>query len=94
MTLVLGRMGGFGAMVAQSAFPWPPNTVWQAMLYVILFGIIGILLTVFGFKVFDWVLPKVDVEVELAEKQNLAVAIVVAAVILGVSGIIIAAMIG
>ena len=49
------------------------------------YGVIGIVLALLGFKVFDWITPKIDVEVELAEKHNVAVAIVCAAVILGVS---------
>lgn len=66
-------------------FPLPAPNLWLALLYLLIFGILGIFLTVLGFKVFDWTLKKVDVEKELAEKQNIAVAIVVAAVILGVA---------
>ncbi len=46
------------------------------------FGAIGIVLTLLGFKVFEWLSP-IKVEQELAEKQNIAVAIVAAAIILG-----------
>ena len=49
------------------------------------FGLIGLTLTMLGFKVFDWITPRIDVQKELAERNNLAVAIVVASVILGVS---------
>lgn len=58
---------------------------WTSMGNALGFGVIGIALALLGFKVFDWITPKIDVEVELAEKQNVAVAIVCAAVILGVS---------
>jgi putative membrane protein len=51
-------------------------------------GAVGILLAALGFKVFDWLCPKLDFEKELAEKQNLAVAILAAAIILGVSYIV------
>ena len=51
----------------------------------IVFGVIGILLMVLGYKAFDWITPRLDVEKELAEKQNIAVAIVIAAVLIGVS---------
>ncbi len=64
----------------------------QAVLAVIVFGLIGIGLMVFGFKFFDWLLPRIDLQVELAEKHNLAVAIVVAAVIVSVAAVVIAAM--
>jgi putative membrane protein len=54
----------------------------------LVFGLIGIVLMVLGFKAFDWVTPKLDVEAELSEKRNIAVAIVIAAVILGISYIV------
>jgi putative membrane protein len=52
------------------------------------FGLLGIILMMLGFKVFDWITPKIDIERELAEKHNIAVAIVVAAVFLGISVIL------
>jgi putative membrane protein len=54
----------------------------------VVFGLVGIALVVLGFKIFDWALPKIDVERELAEKHNMPVAIVAAAVILGICYII------
>jgi putative membrane protein len=51
----------------------------------LVFGVTGIIMAVLGFKVFDWITPRIDVQRELAEKNNLAVAIVCAAIILGVS---------
>ncbi|MGH7132637.1 MAG: DUF350 domain-containing protein [Phycisphaerales bacterium] len=51
----------------------------------IIFGVIGIVLLLVGFKLFDWITPKIDVQHELAEKGNIAVAIVVAAILLGLS---------
>ncbi len=44
----------------------------------------GIVLIVIGFKVFEWITPRLDVERELAEK-NIAVGLVCAAVVLGVA---------
>ncbi len=61
---------------------------WTAVGNALGFGLVGIVLALLGFKVFDWITPKIDVEKELAEKQNIAVAIVCAAVILGVSYIV------
>ena len=49
----------------------------------LVFGVVGIGLAALGFKVFDWMTPRVRIQQELADKQNLAVAIVMAAVILG-----------
>ena len=45
-----------------------------------------------GYKVFEWITPKLHVEQELAEKHNIAVAIVVAAVIIGISMIVAASI--
>ncbi|MGL4423127.1 MAG: DUF350 domain-containing protein [Gemmataceae bacterium] len=55
------------------------------------FGILGIILLVVGFKVFELVTPKVDIEAELA-KGNVAVGITVGALILGISLIILMAI--
>ncbi len=54
----------------------------------VIYGLISIALVVFGFKVFDWITPKIDIQHELSEKHNVAVGIVCAAVIVGVSWII------
>jgi putative membrane protein len=45
-------------------------------------------LAVLGFKVFDWITPKMDIQKELTEKANIAVAIVTASIILGVCYIV------
>lgn len=62
---------------------WPPETFGNAVLCSLTFGAIGIVLTVLGYKVFDWLTPSLKLEHELGERQNIAVAIVVAAVIIG-----------
>ncbi|HZL37236.1 MAG TPA: DUF350 domain-containing protein [Tepidisphaeraceae bacterium] len=56
-----------------------------SLLSAIVFGIVGILLMILGYKAFDWITPKLDVQKELAENHNIAVAIVIAAVLIGVS---------
>jgi len=76
------------------ALPAHPETIWQALFYTLLFGLLGILLTVLGFKVFDWIHPNMHVEKELAEKHNMAVAIVMAAIIIGISIVIAVAIHG
>jgi len=50
----------------------------------LVFGGTGIILAVLGFKVFDWITPRMDIQQELAEKHNVAVAVVCGAIILGV----------
>lgn len=72
--------------------PWPPNTLWEAALAAVVFGLIGIGLALIGFKVFDRITPG-NLEEEILQKNNLAAAIVTAAFILGVC-IIIARVVG
>ncbi|MDB5319346.1 MAG: hypothetical protein JWN40_977 [Phycisphaerales bacterium] len=57
----------------------------------LIYGLIGICLTIAGYKIFDWITP-IDVEKELGEKQNIAVAIVTAAVIIGIAMVVAAAI--
>ena len=66
-----------------------PEEFWERLLsgfiLSLVYGLLGIVLTVLGFKVFDKITPRMDIEKELAEKNNIAVAIVVAAIVLGVA---------
>ena len=48
------------------------------------YGLVTIALIIVGFKLFDWLTPRIDIQRELTENKNVAVAIVTAAVILGV----------
>jgi putative membrane protein len=76
---------------------WPPKTVEMVLywlLYTAAFGVLGIGLVVLGFKTFDWLTPKLDIQHELGEKHNIAVAVLCAAIILGVSLIVAAAVHG
>ena len=57
----------------------------------VIYGVLGIVLTIAGYKIFDWITP-IDVEKELSERQNIAVAIVCAAVIVGIALVISAAI--
>ncbi|HSI37172.1 MAG: DUF350 domain-containing protein [Phycisphaerae bacterium] len=61
-------------------------------LWSLIYGLLGIVLTVLGYKVFDWITPHIDVEKELADKQNVAVAIVCGALILGIAIVAAAAL--
>jgi len=53
----------------------------------ILFGVMGLGLLLLGYWMFDRITPRLDVEKELCEK-NMAVAVVVAALILGTAFIV------
>ena len=61
---------------------------WEGIASSVLYSLVGIALMLLAMKIFDWISPRIDVQTELAEKKNTAVAIVVAAVILGVSYVV------
>lgn len=61
------------------------------MLSTVIYGLIGIFLAVVGYFVFDWITPY-SLGKELVEDKNVAVAIVVAAILLSVAIIVSAAM--
>jgi len=55
------------------------------------FGLLGLALMLLGFKLFEWTTRRLDVEKQL-ENQNLAVGIVVGALLLGISLIVVVSM--
>jgi putative membrane protein len=59
----------------------------------ILFAVIGIVLAIFGFKLFDWMTPG-KLDEEILQKQNMAAAIMAGAFIVGVCIIVAAAIHG
>jgi uncharacterized membrane protein YjfL (UPF0719 family) len=64
---------------------WQPQTFTMALTGACAFGILGIALMIVGFKAFDWITPKINIQKELAENHNMAVAIVIASIILGIA---------
>jgi putative membrane protein len=72
---------------------WPPQSLLSAIVASLAFGLVGIVLTLLGFKLFDWITPRIKIEHELSEKHNIAVAIVVGAVIIGIC-LIVAQVVG
>jgi|KBSMisStaDraftv2_1062788.scaffolds.fasta_scaffold6295988_1 putative membrane protein len=73
---------------------WDMASLGNAAMATLVFGVLGILLTLLGYKVFDWILPRIDVQKELGEKHNIAVAIVAAAVIVAIGIVVSAAISG
>lgn len=61
------------------------TSLWHGFIGSLVFGLVGIILIVVGIKFFDLMNTKLDFQQELGEKQNVAVAIVMAAMILGVA---------
>src|SRR5687768_11868094 len=90
---------GIGAVLASAAWgqvePRPgsyqPESLLDAVISTILFGFIGIVLAILGFKLFDLAIH-FNLEAEICERQNVAVAILSGAVVLGIC-IIIAAVV-
>jgi putative membrane protein len=70
---------------------WNFEAMGASLLAAALFGVLGIALLALGFKVFEWITPKLKVEEELG-KGNVAVGIVVAAATLGVALIVVRAI--
>jgi uncharacterized membrane protein YjfL (UPF0719 family) len=61
--------------------------MWTSLLISALYGVLGILLSAFGYKLFDLIETKVDFAEEI-RKGNIAVAIVVASFLAGICYII------
>jgi uncharacterized membrane protein YjfL (UPF0719 family) len=74
------------SLLAQSSASVGPS-LWPGPLLALIYGLIGIFLLIAGYKLFDWITPQIHVQKELYEK-NTAVAIVVAALLLGVAYIV------
>ena len=72
---------------------WHAQTLLQAIGNVFLFALIGVMAAIVGFKLFDKCTPG-HLGREIVEHQNVAAAIIGAAVILGVCIIVAAAIIG
>jgi putative membrane protein len=76
------------AAIEQQGGPSAVETsIWRLLLNCSLFGFMGIAMVVIGFKVFDLVITRIDLEAEIL-KGNLAAAILSAAAIMGISIII------
>ena len=72
---------------------WDWNHFLMAVLAAAVFGLLGIALLLVGFKAFERVTPKVDIEAELA-KGNIAVGIAVGALLLAISLILMVSISG
>lgn len=81
------------AAEGSSVSGWHAQSLGQAIGYMLLFGGIGILMAIVGYKVFDKCTPG-ELHREIVENKNVAAAIIGGSVILGVCLIIAAAMVG
>jgi putative membrane protein len=60
------------------------DNFWAALTSSVAFGLIGIILLIFGYKVFDWLTPTLHFQEEL-KKGNIAVAIVVSVLLAAIA---------
>ncbi|HSY17776.1 MAG TPA: DUF350 domain-containing protein [Candidatus Acidoferrales bacterium] len=82
------------SMVPADQMPsWHAHTLLSAVGNVLIFAAIGIAAAIIGYKLFDKFTPG-DLHREIVEHKNIAAAIVAGAVIIGVSIIIAASMLG
>lgn len=95
MKKILATLLLFGAAtlpaLAQETAGRSRQSLMEGVLSTLVFGVIGIVLAVVGFKVFDLAI-KADIEKEIFENKNMAAAVLAGAVVLGISLIIAAAV--
>jgi putative membrane protein len=72
--------------------PATPEPLWRLLLDATLFGITGIVLLIIGYYVWELITPY-NLRREIHENKNLAVAVVVAAFIIGMAIVIAASLI-
>ena len=82
---------GLFAAAADRGTHWYPETFEMAILATLAFGAVGIVLAILGFKLFDLLTPG-KLDEEILKKQNLAAAILGAAIIIGICMIVAAAV--
>ena len=82
------------AALLQVALPGPmqPAPLWRLMLDAALFGLSGIVLLIIGYYLWELITPY-NLRREIHENRNVAVAIVVAAFIIGMAIVIAASLI-
>jgi len=89
--LIAGSTVQAASDASQTGVSWHPAGFLQAVLSSIIFGLVGIILAIVGFKLFDFVTP-FNLEKEMCENKNIAVGILCAAIVLGICHIIAASM--
>ncbi|MCS6777938.1 MAG: DUF350 domain-containing protein [Chloroherpetonaceae bacterium] len=87
MMMLAAAVRAFAQVGERSRTVWDAPTLLNSIVSTIIFGLLGTILTIVGFKLFDALTP-FHLEREVCEKQNVAVALVCAAMMLGISLII------
>ena len=89
--VALASIASANAQTDVPAVPWHSTTFLEAVGSTMVFGLIGIVLAIIGFKLFDLLTP-FDLEKEICQEKNVAVGIFGAAIVLGVCYIVAAAI--
>lgn len=79
--------------LAQATLDWHAASLGQAVLYTVLFSLLGIGLAIVGYKLFDLCTPG-KLHEEIFKNRNTAAALLGASVIIGVSIVVAAAIMG
>lgn len=81
--LLLQQAAAWAQGAAPRAGGWRPDSFPMAIASTTVFAILGVLIAIIGFKLFDLLTP-FNLEQEICEKQNIAVAILCGAMVLGI----------
>ena len=92
MPALLAAVPAVLLQAASPPLPMQPMPLWRLMLDAALFGLSGIVLLIIGYYLWELITPY-NLRREIHENKNTAVAIVVAAFILGMAIIIAASLI-
>lgn len=95
ISLIILCFLGSSVLAADAGLPanWHAQTIWEALLYMLVFAVVGIGAAIAGYKLFDLCTPG-NLHKEILENKNVAAAIVAGSVILGICIIVAAAMMG
>jgi len=77
----------------QAAADWHAQSLGEAVWHTALFAILGVVLAIVGYKLFDLATPG-KLHHEILQNKNIAAAIIAAALIIGVCVLVAAAMLG
>ena len=92
MPALLAAVPSLLLQAAPPAVPMQPTPIWRLMLDAALFGLSGIVLLIIGYYLWELITPY-NLRREIHENKNVAVAIVVAAFIIGMAMVIAASLI-
>lgn len=78
---------------ASASGAWHASSLAESLLATLIFALAGIVLAIVGYKLFDYCTPG-DLHEEIVKNRNVAAAVIGAAVIIGVSIVVAAAIMG